>query len=115
MEIDQDALGEAMLTLRPQVWKDQEARALAGEIPAAQIPMLTEIWSVQFRPYLERAIKAYLDALSMRESGIVARAIEIDFEKGTALFDVPDGSRWSLGKYRIIPEAEEQGRRGRDD
>lgn len=47
-----------------------------------------------------------------RKSGIVARAIEIDFEKGAVLFDVPDGSKWNLGKYRITPATEEQGRRG---
>lgn len=95
-EIDQDALGEAMLTLRPQVWRDQEAKALAGEIPMVQIAMQTEIWAAQFRPYLERAIKAYLKASPMRES------VEVTLAKCFAYRDHNENGLETLVPYDNI-------------
>lgn len=58
--VDQRGLEEAILTLRPRVWMDYQDQAMIGQIPMAQIPILTEMWSVNFRPYLEKAIGAYL-------------------------------------------------------
>lgn len=67
-DISEDALNEALLTLRPQVWQDITQQVMLGEIPAAQLPMKVEMWSVQFRPFLKAAIQAYLVAATKRES-----------------------------------------------
>lgn len=45
-----------------------------------------------------KAIEAYKS-----ESGVVAELIELDFEKSTATFEIPEGSRWVAGKYKITP------------
>lgn len=45
---------------------------------------------------------------TMRELGIETKAIAIDFEPSPTLvtFEVPDGTSWGLGKYRIAPVIE---------
>jgi hypothetical protein len=44
------------------------------------------------------------------ESGIEARAVYIDFEPSPhrVIFEVPTGSSWGLGKYRITPATESE-------
>lgn len=34
----------------------------------------------------------------------LAELLELDFEKSEATFKIPEGSRWTAGKYRIISE-----------
>lgn len=65
--IEESALDEALLTLRPQVWQDITQQVILGEIPAAQLPMKVEMWFQNFRPYLKRAIEVYLKSLKPSE------------------------------------------------
>ena len=64
MSIDEKALDEAILTMRPTVWKDMETLVLAGDIPAAQLPMRVEMWCKDIRPHLAKAIETYEAAKS---------------------------------------------------